>query len=77
MFMIHGTEPINWVYEIKERIKHYVGLKTTQLDKREIAYIEDELIPVMEKYIALCAQIDEENEEKEKQADYQLLSSLR
>jgi hypothetical protein len=77
MFVLHGTEPVNWIYEVKQRIEYYTSLKTSKFDEREIAFIEDELLPTMENYLNLCSQIDEENEQKEQEAHSQFLSTLR
>lgn len=64
-FMLHGTAPINWVYQIRQRIDVYIKHQETKLDSREIAFLEDELFPVMDNYIKLCEQIDAERELQE------------
>lgn len=65
MFMIHGTEPINWVYEIRQRIDVFIKQRGDKLDAREIAFLEDKLFPVMDSFIELSAAIDEEREQQE------------
>lgn len=80
MFMIHGTEPINWVYELRQRIDVYIKHHGEKIDAREITFLEEELFPVMDQFVKLCAAIDEEREQQEQaQLDYerdQLLAAV-
>jgi hypothetical protein len=66
MFMVHGTDPINWVYTVRQRLNVFIKQQgDKRLDSREIAFLEEELLLSMDRFIALSEQIADERELEE------------
>jgi len=55
---IYADNPASLVYQIKKRLEYMIATK--DIDEREVAYLEDELLPSMEQYLQICDKIFDE-----------------
>jgi hypothetical protein len=63
MFTIESDDPVSMLYVIKQRIERRIGLNNRPpLHEREVECLEDDVIPAIEKYLAIAEEVFEEFE---------------
>lgn len=64
---IEGNDPTTWIYVVHGYLQRHLRGGDSPLHLREMEVLEDELMPIMEKYLRVSEEVFQEQVEHEQQ----------